>query len=73
MIFGNILLNEVLSGLQWLGVTITIVSIYLINQRDILNKKSDREVVETVQPSVEISEKKLKPLKIALKESEPEI
>jgi drug/metabolite transporter (DMT)-like permease len=31
--FGNLLLAEQLSKLQWLGVSLTIVSIYLINQR----------------------------------------
>ena len=33
LLFGTILLSEVLSGLQSLGVCLTIVSIYLINQR----------------------------------------
>jgi len=32
--FGNIFLAEVLSPLQWIGVSLTIVSIYLINQRE---------------------------------------
>ena len=36
LIFGNLLLNEVLSLLQWIGVGITLISIYLINQRDTL-------------------------------------
>ena len=34
LLFGTILLSEVLSGLQSLGVCLTIVSIYLINQRE---------------------------------------
>ncbi|MEM8675593.1 MAG: DMT family transporter [Cyanobacteria bacterium P01_G01_bin.67] len=34
LLFGTILLSEVLSNLQSLGVCLTIVSIYLINQRD---------------------------------------
>lgn len=34
LLFGNLLLSEVLSPLQWLGVSLTLVSIYLINQRD---------------------------------------
>jgi drug/metabolite transporter (DMT)-like permease len=34
--FGNLFLGEVLSPLQWLGVSLTLVSIYLINQRDVL-------------------------------------
>jgi drug/metabolite transporter (DMT)-like permease len=38
--FGNLLLGEVLSNLQWLGVGLTLVSIYLINQRDRLSKQA---------------------------------
>jgi drug/metabolite transporter (DMT)-like permease len=34
LLFGTILLSEVLSNLQSVGVCLTIVSIYLINQRD---------------------------------------
>ncbi len=34
LLFGTILLEEVLSSLQSLGVCLTVVSIYLINQRD---------------------------------------
>ncbi|MBC6477222.1 MAG: EamA family transporter [Hormoscilla sp. GM7CHS1pb] len=34
LLFGNLLLSEVLSQLQWMGVSLTLVSIYLINQRD---------------------------------------
>ncbi|MBW4587051.1 DMT family transporter [Aetokthonos hydrillicola Thurmond2011] len=33
LLFGNLLLKEVLSPLQWLGVSLTFISIYLINQR----------------------------------------
>jgi drug/metabolite transporter (DMT)-like permease len=34
LIFGNWFLAEVLSPIQFLGVCLTIVSIYLVNQRD---------------------------------------
>lgn len=34
LFFGNLLLDEVLSPLQWFGVSLTLVSIYLINQRE---------------------------------------
>ncbi len=37
--FGNLLLAEVLSPLQWLGVSFTLISIYLINQREKLADK----------------------------------
>lgn len=75
LIFGNILLNEVLSGLQWAGVTITIISIYLINQRDVLGNQNNLENSSeiTTQLTLEKSDNKLTPLKIPVKESEPEI
>ena len=34
LLFSSFLLEEVLSPLQWIGVSLTIVSIYLINQRE---------------------------------------
>ncbi|MEB3338789.1 MAG: EamA family transporter [Leptolyngbyaceae bacterium] len=39
LLFGKLFLAEVLSPLQWLGVLITLMSIYLINQRDTLTAK----------------------------------
>ncbi|PPS45879.1 DMT family transporter [Chroococcidiopsis sp. TS-821] len=36
LLFGNLLLGEVLSPLQWVGVSLTLISIYLINQREVL-------------------------------------
>jgi drug/metabolite transporter (DMT)-like permease len=39
LIFGNLFLNEMLSSIQWAGVGFTLVSIYLINQRDFLAQK----------------------------------
>ncbi|NEP61515.1 MAG: DMT family transporter [Symploca sp. SIO2G7] len=39
LLFGNILLSEVLSPLQWIGVCMTLVSIYLINQREQITNK----------------------------------
>ncbi|MBD1872186.1 DMT family transporter [Nodosilinea sp. FACHB-131] len=39
LLFGNLFLSETLSALQWLGVSFTLVSIYLINQRDALTQK----------------------------------
>ncbi len=39
LFFGNLFLGETLSQIQWLGVGLTLVSIYLINQRDVLAKK----------------------------------
>lgn len=37
--FGNLFLGEVLSPLQWFGVSLTLMSIYLINQREKLTQK----------------------------------
>lgn len=36
LLFGNLFLAEMLSPLQWAGVCLTLVSIYLINQRETL-------------------------------------
>jgi drug/metabolite transporter (DMT)-like permease len=37
LLFGNLFLEEMLSPIQWVGVGLTLVSIYLINQRDVLD------------------------------------
>jgi drug/metabolite transporter (DMT)-like permease len=34
LLFGNLFLGEVLNSIQWAGVALTLVSIYLINQRE---------------------------------------
>ncbi|MFB2647154.1 DMT family transporter [Raphidiopsis sp. BLCC-F218] len=47
LIFGHILLGEVLTGMQWVGVMITLISIYLINQRENLPGQEDQKV-ETI-------------------------
>jgi len=39
LLFGNLLLGEVFNPLQSMGVGLTLVSIYLINQRDSLGEK----------------------------------
>ncbi|TVP63335.1 MAG: DMT family transporter [Nodularia sp. (in: Bacteria)] len=53
LLFGNLFLSEVLSPLQWVGVGLTLISIYLINQRDNLAGESDKVSVaaETTQQS----------------------
>jgi drug/metabolite transporter (DMT)-like permease len=38
LLFGNLLLSEVLTPIQWSGVGMTLISIYLINQRDALSR-----------------------------------
>lgn len=39
LLFGNLLLAEELSGIQWSGVGLTLVSIYLVNQRDMITEQ----------------------------------
>lgn len=39
LLFGNLLLGEVLMPFQWVGVCFTLLSIYLINQREVLMAK----------------------------------
>lgn len=50
LLFGNLLLSEVLSPLQSIGVCLTLVSIYLINQRETLAKVSDISAKEELNP-----------------------
>jgi drug/metabolite transporter (DMT)-like permease len=47
LLFGNILLSEVLTPIQWIGVALTLVSIYLINQRDTLGRSEQVTKVDT--------------------------
>lgn len=53
LLFGNLLLGETLTLLQWLGVALTLVSIYLINQRNKLSQLWQKFVLKTDQWSVE--------------------
>ena len=39
LLFGNLFLSEVLNPVQWIGVSLTLVSIYLINQRETITQK----------------------------------
>jgi len=39
LLFGNLFLSETLSGVQSIGVSLTLVSIYLINQREAIAEK----------------------------------
>ncbi|BAY19163.1 hypothetical protein NIES21_50230 [Anabaenopsis circularis NIES-21] len=78
LLFGNLFLSEILSPLQWIGVCLTLISIYLINQRDNLAGQNQTlnipEKTATQQPPVlETSAKKLNSLSIQVRESETEI
>jgi drug/metabolite transporter (DMT)-like permease len=75
LLFGNLLLNEVLSPIQWVGVSLTLVSIYLINQRDTLAQTNQKIAVteeNNTQQLLEASGKKLNPVSLSIRESEPE-
>jgi len=43
--FGHLLLAEVLNPIQWMGVFFTLISIYLINQREFLNSKTHTDMI----------------------------
>ncbi|NJM68968.1 MAG: EamA family transporter [Scytonema sp. RU_4_4] len=78
LLFGNLLLQEVLSPVQWVGVSLTLVSIYLINQRETLpgasKKVATNETSMTQQQQVsEVSIKKVNTLTLSVRESEPEM
>ncbi|MBG1266862.1 DMT family transporter [Nostoc sp. WHI] len=78
LLFGNLFLSEVLSSLQWVGVFLTLISIYLINQRDTLAGQNNvtvtvGEIANIQQPISEASAKKLNPLTLAVRESKTEI
>lgn len=82
LLFGSIFLAEVLSPLQWAGVALTLVSIYLINQRDALAQKwRSRFQPDAVSLSastselrqLEASERQLAQLPLKVTESSEEI
>lgn len=55
LLFGNLLLAEVLSPVQWIGVSLTLASVYLINQRDRLSQKFV-SMSSSVQPTLAASD-----------------
>ncbi len=77
LLFGNLLLKEVLNPLQWVGVSLTLISIYLINQRDTLagvNKTVAATGEQTTQqPVMEASAEVLNPVTIPVREELKEI
>jgi drug/metabolite transporter (DMT)-like permease len=76
LLFGNLLLEEVLSPLQWGGVSLTLVSIYLINQRETLSgasKVATNEQNITQQQISETSTNKINKVTLPVRESEPEM
>jgi len=53
LLFGNLFLGEVLSPIQTAGVALTIVSIYLINQRDALTQFVREKWLPLQKPRIE--------------------
>lgn len=53
LLFGNLFLGEVLSPIQTTGVALTIVSIYLINQREVLMTWLQSKLQPTNQSTIE--------------------
>ena len=71
LLFGNFFLGEVLSSLQSVGVGLTLVSIYLINQRDVLAYKlkfstSKQEVVSNITTSNLLKQSQEQPVELNL-------
>lgn len=50
LLFGNLLLGEVLTSVQWVGVGFTLISIYLINQRDSLGGSDKNMSIKELTP-----------------------
>jgi drug/metabolite transporter (DMT)-like permease len=78
LIFGHLLLSEVLNPIQWVGVMLTLMSIYLINQRENLNSQHHKATTSSntnqQQPILEKSTtNQRKSVTLAVRDSEPEI
>ncbi len=69
LFFGNVVLSEILTPLQWVGVSITLISIYLINQRD----KIPQTTITTASMLQGSTANSLEPLTLKLLEREPEV
>ncbi|MEO0459147.1 MAG: DMT family transporter, partial [Cyanobacteria bacterium P01_A01_bin.114] len=52
LMFGTVLLSESLSLIQWGGVGLTLVSIYLINQRELITSKLLKLRADQVKPDL---------------------
>ncbi|MDV2993362.1 MAG: hypothetical protein N4J56_003016 [Chroococcidiopsis sp. SAG 2025] len=71
LLFGSLILSEVLSPIQWTGVSLTLVSIYLVNQREKLEQLFQKSTAK--ESHLSESEKVLETAKsvpVPMKESE---
>jgi drug/metabolite transporter (DMT)-like permease len=56
LFFGNLFLGETLNLLQWSGVALTLVSIYAINQRDVIAGWLGLDMIAPERPETELAE-----------------
>ncbi|MBW4508917.1 MAG: DMT family transporter [Scytonematopsis contorta HA4267-MV1] len=70
LLFGNLLLQEVLTTVQWCGVGLTLVSIYLINQRDSITGSKEKATAGEITDS---KIQKITSISIPVRKPEPEI
>jgi drug/metabolite transporter (DMT)-like permease len=75
LLFGNLLLAEILTPVQWAGVILTLVSIYLINQRDrvlqVFNRTATAPALQTLRNQDEPAAQSLPTTLLQPLESEP--
>ena len=64
LIFGYIFLSEVLTIIQWLGVFLTLISIYLINQREKIGVKNQTITINEINTPEESLTLELSPRKV---------
>ncbi|MFN6395096.1 MAG: DMT family transporter [Aphanizomenon sp.] len=64
LIFGYIFLSEVLTIVQWLGVFLTLISIYLINQREKIGVKNQTITINEINNPEESLTLELSPKKV---------
>ncbi len=72
LLFSSFLLEEVLSPLQWMGVSLTIVSIYLINQRERIAQAFSSLLTPASSPNPILNEPILEPTILNIPESNQE-
>lgn len=75
LIFGNLFLSEVLTPLQALGVCLTLVSIYLVNQRQQLGRAEVPSLKLVLQGSElkSVSQSAHKPIEVAVRATESDL
>lgn len=55
LVFGNFFLDETLESFQWFGVGLTLVSIYLINQREAIVRRFTHSEVEDLEQESDVN------------------